>query len=211
MKIDNARFEPYFQKLGLEGTAQGMHTAFESLSSKINEDKKAAFRSFTEENWSATSDELYDEAVRLFQDKNMRGLMLNNLVAYGYEKLLHTHGVIKELKVTRDRRDIDVCFRLPRGLLYVSATTVPQERKKTDWAAEIDVLKHYHSRQKKAEQYLFIGLMANGTSKPHSYERSKKTIETLKGWLGNGGFELVSLDCVDEHVRTLSKVIEILG
>jgi hypothetical protein len=169
------------------------------------------FAEFMAANPTATPTQLYDKAVSIAQNRNLRGLMLNTLVAYSYGRLFRPYGVETEVKVTRDRRDIDVLFRLPRGLLYVSATTVPQERKKTDWAAEIDTLKHYHQRQKTPTSYLFLGLMGNGTTNPVSYEKSKKTLEKFKTNLGNGGFEIVSLDCVAEHSETLARIAANFG
>jgi len=157
---------------------------------------------------------LYDEAVSAHQGKNAaRGRLCNDLAAYSYGVLFSAWNPKVEQRVRmtngkkkNGKRDIDVLVELPKGDLYVSVTTVPQERKDETWKSEFDAVVNYRSVMGVHKPFCFICLMYE-YQKEATLQANLSAIKRKMRLMGGRNMEITAVMAPDHHAEVLSRIM----
>lgn len=89
------------------------------------------------------------------------GTLCNQMIQHSYERLRLRVKPEHKLIENSQRRAIDIF--LPDISTYVSVTTTPRERKRSDWQHELDQLMQLSKMKQIPSDWRFVGLMFEGT------------------------------------------------
>lgn len=110
----------------------------------------------------------YDLSVSLSQGaKAKKGFAVNKIVANEYSAFFGSiaNKIETEVRVRNTRKaDVDVMLDLPGGLIFISITTIPQERKDGTWRSEHEYVETYvkNNPSMHRRDYTFIGMFMEG-------------------------------------------------
>jgi hypothetical protein len=152
------------------------------------------------------TDEDFNYGLRHFNSvgqssKSLIGTMMNRVTARFYKSFFSSYGanILVEQKApiapNSTQRPIDVLVKLPSYTLYVSVTTTPRERKKTDWAEEYTTISK--SNKGRGIKWGFLGLM---------YEGSENEVATVQDELDTS-VNVVCVADVDSHAKFLRECL----
>lgn len=205
-KIAPIDFSKFFHSNSAQGVAESLFYAFrEGIRKEVRKDRIVKFTKFCEQENEPTR--LYDGAVSLHQGAmNMAGKYFNGLIAYGFQYFFSPWEVQVEQKVKQGlKRDIDQLVCLPKGQVYISATTSPQERKNGTFPKEYDDVVSYRRVNGITDDFHFIGVF--GERKPRcSLEASIETRRTLQTLMPQG-VQILCLHDKDHVATALSSLL----
>ena len=157
----------------------------------------------------AAAADVYDLSVSRFQGaKAHKGRLVNKLIEDGYSEFFGDKviEIFPEYKIGDDgKRDVDLYIRLPGGELFITITTIPQERKDATWREEKNVIYHMMRNSKSRRKYRFVPIFCeagNGVEVNKTIEKRER-LENLVG----DGCEVVALQDFPHHAEFLRKTL----
>lgn len=203
---EESPFASFFSERSTSAVAHSMYDAFRiGIRETIRNDRLAHFAEY--DHASRFYIDAYDYAVSLHQGAmNMSGALFNKLVTYGISYLFSNWDVLVEQKVrVSDKRDIDQLCQLPKGDVYFSATTSPQERKDGTWSKEYEAVVSYRSVMGLKKDFQFIGVF--GEAKTNCSIKASAAKRQRLVDLMPQAMEVVCIHDVEHTAQVLSNLV----
>lgn len=151
---------------------------------------------------------VFDRCVGVHQGhKSKIGRIMNDAVAARYSELFAPWSLEVERKVRiGGKRDIDVLLAFAKADLYVSVTTIPQERKDETWPNEFRMVDDYRRNFGYGRKpFRFLGLFCTASSKldlAASIRQRERKQELMPQ-----GVTVVCLQDQTHHSKVLSEIL----
>lgn len=189
---------------GSLGTAQLLWNDYENSYAIQPEEKSAVVL----ETLPKGSVAVFDRCVSLNQGHRARiGNLCNSVVAKRYGDLLNPWLIKTETRIrVGNKRDIDLLFIMPKADLYVSVTTIPQERKDETWVNEYSLVEQTRRFSGETRPFYFVPLFFVGDSKTRTVEKTIKVREKKQALMPRG-VTVVAAHDVAHHAAFLSSLL----
>jgi len=152
---------------------------------------------------------IFDKCVSVSQGHRTHvGRFMNNAVAERYSRLF-AHAVTSVERKVRvgNKRDIDVLLEFDRADLFVSVTTIPQERKDETWPNEYRLIDEYRRNHTKGNKpFKFVALFCAQSTKL-DLEASIRTRIRKQEMMPQG----IIVVCLQDQVHHAQVLSELLG
>ena len=157
------KLRSFFTTPDIKGTARGMCKAFSSMREMIRVGRASIVPTIISE---ARDDiEIMDSMESVLQSsKTLSGRITEKIAVIGYENLFTQYGLevqecVRMHNNKKSKRDIDIRLILPNKDVFISVTTMPQERKDSVWPMEYKLAQHYSEMVLGGKGFIFLALM----------------------------------------------------